>query len=212
MPTNPRPDDFDDTDPFADDAADNSSHADGDLEEIERRMNIHRLKNEANELAGGEMTSFEADEAPAEILEEFWENVVAFERAPLTTLHQKLESDGISMPADGDLDDAQLHEKLWQILRWSAENGAVYESTNHLSDRELYIWLRDDFFHQRENYEGGMTWHASPIGSYGAEEMVIYHRYYADEESRRDWARDYPEDEMPPREEPPFDRDKLLPW
>ena len=200
--------DFDDTDPFADD----SSHADAELEEIERRMNIHRLKNEANEISGGQLTSFEASDAPSEVLEEFWKNVVAFERAPLTTLHSKLAVAGIAMPAEGELNDAQLHDQLWQILRWSAENGAVYQSTNHLSDREFYVWLRDNYFHQRENYAGGMVWHASPIGSYGKEEMVVYHRYYADEESRRDWAEMFPDDEMPPRETPAFDRDQSLPW
>ncbi len=204
MPTHPlAADDFDDTDPFEGEA---------DHEETERRMNINRLKNEANELTGGQMTSSEESEAPSEILEQFWENVVAFERAPLTTLHQKLGDAGLTMPADGELDDAQLNAKLWEIIRWSAENGAVYENTNHLSDRELYVWLRDDYFHQRENYAPGMVWHASPIGSYGKEEMVIYHRYYADEASRADWAEQFPEDEMPPREEPPYNRDKSLPW
>ena len=181
-------------------------------DETERRMNINRLKNEANELAEGKMTTSESDDAPSEALEEFWRNVVAFEKIPLTTLHRKLESDGIQMPADTELDDAELHLKLWEIIRWSADNGAVYENTNHLSDRELYIWLRDDYFHQRENYAPGMIWHASPIGSYGPEDMVIYHHYYADEESRRDWAEQFPEDEMPPRQAPPFDRDSSLPW
>ncbi len=174
-------------------------------------MNINRLKNEAKDLTGGQMTSSEESDAPSEILEQFWGNVVAFEKAPLTTLHEKLAKDGLEMPDDGELNDADLHEKLWQIIRWSAENGAVYENANHLSDRELYVWLRDDYFHQRENYEGDMVWHASPIGSYGREEMVIYHRFYADEESRQSWAEQFPEAEMPPRETPPYNRDGLLP-
>ncbi len=195
-------DDFFDTDPFED-----ADHA-----ETERRMNINRLQNEAKDLTDGHMTTSESSDAPSEVLEEFWRNVVAFEKAPLTTLHSKLERDGIAMPADAELNDADLHEKLWQIIRWSADNGAVYESTNHLSDRELYVWLRDDYFHQRENYEGGMVWHASPIGSCSEADMVIYHRYYADEKSRAHWAADYPNDEMPPRETPPFNRDKSLPW
>lgn len=40
-------------------------------EETERRMNINRLKNEANELAGGQMTTSESSDAPSELLEEF---------------------------------------------------------------------------------------------------------------------------------------------
>ncbi len=203
MPKSPLPaDDFDDTDPFADEL----NH-----EETERRMNINRLQNEANELTGGQMSLSESSDAPSEILEEFWENVVAFERAPLTTLHDKLAVAALTMPDDSELDDAQLHEKLWEIIRWSAENGAVYENTDHLSDRELYVWLRDDYFHQRENYTPGMVWHASPIGSYGEKEMIIYNRYYADEAERADWAEQFPDDEMPPHEALPFDRDESLP-
>lgn len=174
-------------------------------------MNINRLKNEANEIAGGQSLSFESEDAPSEVLEEFWQNVVAFERAPLVTMHEKLDVAGIHMPADNELNDADLITKLWQIIEWMAENNTVLENTDHLSDRELYVWLRDDYFHQRENYSSGMVWHASPIGSYGREEMIIYNRYYADESERADWAKQFPEDEMPPRERLPFARDKSLP-
>ncbi len=80
-----------------------------------------------------------------------------------------------------------------------------------MGDRDLCLWLRDDYFHQRENYANGMVWHASPIGSYGAAQMIIYNRYYADEDSRADWAADYPDDEIPPHEALPFNRDKSLP-
>jgi hypothetical protein len=36
-------------------------------------------------------------------------------------------------------------------------------------------------------------------------------RYYADEEYRKQWGKDFPDFEMPPRESPPYDRDKDLP-
>jgi hypothetical protein len=36
-------------------------------------------------------------------------------------------------------------------------------------------------------------------------------RYYADEEERARWAADFPDFPMPPREKPPFDRDRHLP-
>lgn len=201
-PTDPF-DDFDDSDPFADDLTP------AETAEIERRMNIHRLQNEADELAGGALSSSEAGEAPSEVLEQFWQNVVDFERAPLVTMHEKLEQTGLEMPPAAELNDADLHGKLWQIIGWLAEVGTVLEDTNHLSDRELYIWLRDDYFHQRDADIAG--WHASPIGSCDEDDMKIIFRYYADEEWRNRWAEDYPEFEMPPREAPPHDRDKSLP-
>ena len=36
-------------------------------------------------------------------------------------------------------------------------------------------------------------------------------KYFADEASRAEWKADFPELEMPPHEDPPFDRDKDLP-
>jgi hypothetical protein len=36
-------------------------------------------------------------------------------------------------------------------------------------------------------------------------------KYYADEGTRRGWLADFPDDEMPPHEEPPYDRDRFLP-
>ena len=207
MPTSPDiPDDFNDSDPFADDLSPEETR------EIERRMNINRLQNEANELAGGQMSGFSSGEAPSEVLEEFWKNIVAFERAPLVTMHQKLERAALSMPADSELSDAEVHTKLWQIIRWmAAEGGTVLEDTNHLSDRQLYVWLRDDYFHQPDSDMPGMTCHASPVGSCGEDDMKIIMRYYADQEWRAQWAADWPEFEMPPHEEPPFDRDRSLP-
>lgn len=203
MPT--FPDSNDEFDPFADELGPEETA------EIERRMNINRLKNEASDLTDGKMTTSESGDAPSEVMEEFWKNVVAYERAPLVTMHQKLEKAEIEMPADTDLTDDELHEKLWQIIGWLAENSTVLEDTNHLSDRELYVWLRDDYFHQSDADMPGMTCHASPVGSCGDDDMQIIMRYYADEDWRKDWAEDFPEFEMPTHEEPPYDRDRLLP-
>jgi hypothetical protein len=36
-------------------------------------------------------------------------------------------------------------------------------------------------------------------------------RYYADEKTREDWKRDFPETVLPAAEKPPFDRDRFLP-
>lgn len=36
-------------------------------------------------------------------------------------------------------------------------------------------------------------------------------KYYADEETRRQWKNDFPDYEMPEHEDPPYDRDRLLP-
>src|SRR5215212_9964916 len=45
----------------------------------------------------------------------------------------------------------------------------------------------------------------------GEEDTRLYMKYYADEEARRHWLADFPDDGMPPHEEPPYDRDRHLP-
>lgn len=182
-----------------------------EFSEIEQRMNIHRLKNEAKDLAGGEMTSHESPDAPPEILEAFWQNVVNFERAPVSTLQKEAEKDGFSLPHADELNDAQIAEKLWETIAWLAKRRVYLEQTNHLSDRELFVWLREDAFQEQMTMMPGMNCHTSPIGSCDDEDMLIHFRYYADEEEREMWLKDWPDYEMPERIEPPFSRDHLLP-
>jgi len=50
------------------------------------------------------------------------------------------------------------------------------------------------------------------LTSRGSEKDIgHYLRYYADEDTRRDWIKDWPNDVMPAHEVPPFDRDRHLP-
>ena len=49
------------------------------------------------------------------------------------------------------------------------------------------------------------------IGGGSEEDINISMRFYADDEERQRWLEDFPEYEMPPKEKPQFDRDRLLP-
>ena len=200
------PDSFDDHDPFADEPL-----SDDAAREIEQRMNIHRLKNEANDIAGGQMTGFESPDLPPGISEQFWQNVVAFEKAPRVSGLQKLEADGLSMPPEAELSDDELSARLWQIIEWMASGGIYLSDTNHLSDRELYEWLREEGLTEPMANVPGMSYHTSPIGSCGEDDMIINFRFFADDESRAMWMKDFPDYEMPAKETAPFERDHLLP-
>jgi hypothetical protein len=94
-----------------------------------------------------------------------------------------------------------------------AELGMYLESTDHLSDRDLYRYLITDALREEtvllEPGSGG-GWHISPIGGCSEEDNEIYLRYYADDQSREAW-RGNSDDPLPPKEKLPFDRDRLLP-
>ena len=55
---------------------------------------------------------------------------------------------------------------------------------------------------------GGM-WHVSPIGGGSDEDNEIYLRYYAGDDDRERWHREFG-DPLPPKENPPYDRDRFL--
>lgn len=126
---------------------------------------------------------------------------------PLDVLRER----GIEMPDEAILDDPSLHTQLWVVIRALAEIGMYLESTDHLSDRELYEWLRTDALVQQTflpmGSDGG--WHMSPIGGFSEEDLQVYFRYYADEDDRRQAALEG--EPMPPREPRPYDRDRLMP-
>jgi hypothetical protein len=124
-----------------------------------------------------------------------------------------LRARGLEIPEDdAELSDAALHAKLWEIIRAMADLGMVLESTNHLSDRELYRYLVGDCLREETLLceEGGGLWQISPIGGFSEEDIEIYLRYYADDATRARWST---EDELvlPPKEKPPYDRDRFLP-
>src|SRR6266853_5058582 len=150
----------------------------------------------------------------ADMEEEFLKHILAFETAEPTSLLQWLENAGQDVPPPDELDDTQLHTRLWEVINRMASLGAYLHNTNHLSDRELYSYLYHDalreptvLFPENPGYVYGLDL----LGSGGDEDMQIYMRYFADEEYRQSWAKDFPDFEMPPHKVPPFDRDKDLP-
>ena len=185
-----------------------------DLVQEDRQTRIEKLKQKAKELTGGQMASFASDDCPSAIEEKFWEYVVAFEQAQWITPFAILVNGGLSLPPPDELDDSRLTAKLWEVINGLALLGAYLHNTNHLSDRELYedLWndsLREEAVLQPDNPD--FACHIDLIGSGSEEDTLIYLRYYADEDERRWWSEEWPDDVLPNHEQPPFDRDRYLP-
>ena len=72
---------------------------------------------------------------------------------------------------------------------------------------ETYYSLRE----QKVALPAGLNRHVDMVGSGSDEHIQLWLRYYADEEDRRSWAREWPSDPIPARAKPPFDRDRFLP-
>ena len=124
-----------------------------------------------------------------------------------------LQQRGIAMPSEGDLDDGALHAALWSLIRGMAEIGVFVESTDHLSDRELYRHLATESLVQPTFLspdDPAFADHLDIIGGCSSDDLRIYLTYYADEEDREGFREDY-EGTFPDMLPRPYDRDRHLP-
>ena len=156
----------------------------------------------------------ESGDCSAEVHEQFQKNVEAFEQAKWSQPFQVLVESGISLPPPDELADAELNAKLWEIINALALMGDYLEHTDHLSDRELYILLWGDVLLEEMVIQSPtvtLVCHIDLIGSGSEEDNNIYLKYYADEDDRALWVKEFPDEPVPGRELLPFDRDRQLP-
>jgi hypothetical protein len=171
------------------------------------------LKQRAKQLSNGEMRDYESAAMSPELRERFWRRVVDFETKPLTTNFDQLIEAGVDLPEPDSLDEARVHDTLWAVIAALADLGVFLSQTDHLSDRELYAALWHDVLREEvpllDDDEG--AWSVNLLGGWSEEDTRLFLMYYADEEWRQDWLERFPDLEMPPHQDLPFDRDRHLP-
>lgn len=183
-------------------------------EDIDQQIRINELRETAREMAGGEMTTWENDETPPEVSEQFWQNVVDYENAEETCHFKQLAERGVQLPDPQELDDARLNEKLWELIRGLAAIDVYLYNTDHLSDRELYTLLWEELLWEITPDlppGGGWRCHLDILGSGSEEDIYLHLKHYADEEDRERWRKDWPDFEVPEHVDPPYNRDCKLP-
>ena len=119
---------------------------------------------------------------------------------------------GVIMPAPettirGDRQALGGYHKLAQMR-------IFLEDTDHLSDRELYTTLWSDELREETKdvlLDQDSACHYQMLGSGSEEDAYLHFKYFADDKWRKDWLKDFPDYVMPEHEDPPYDRDRLLP-
>jgi len=180
-------------------------------DEPSQEERINKLRAELERLGGSTST---LESMPADMEEEFLRHVLEYETAEQISLLRLLENSGLEVPAPESLDDDALKIKLKDIIDRMASVGSYLLHTNHVSDRDLYGYLYHEalreetvLFPENPSY----AYMIDLTGSGSEDDNQTYLKYYADEEYRRQWAHDWPNDPIPEHEEPPFDRDRFLP-
>lgn len=182
--------------------------------DIDRQIRIARMKDELDQIAGGKMFTGALGPVSPALEEAFLEQALAFERAEFDTDFNRLARVGVIMVPPAELDDAAATARLWEIIHELARMRCFLYHTDHLSDRELYEWLWSSGLREETPDRAGMpeaAWHTSPIGAGNDEDTAVWLQYYASDDERDRWSRDFPEDAMPECAALPVDRDRHLP-
>lgn len=180
----------------------------------EQDERIERLKAQTAAAVDGPMVAYESDSLTPAVQEQFWRNVVAFETAGTTDLVKELKAIGVELPDPDSLNDEALPKALWNTIDGLARLGVFLDQTDHLSDRELYTHLLRDQLPQEMpalDMDGNSAWHIDILGGWSVEDISLYLKYYADEETREHWRTEFPDFKVPDHEDRPYDRDRHLP-
>jgi hypothetical protein len=183
-------------------------------ERIDRDIRLNEAWHAADEMARERVEQEGLWGEDAENAIESWRNLYSYDTAPDTSEHEIFRAEGIELPDPEELDDAALTAKLWEVIHALAARNTFLSSTDHLSDRQLYTHLVEECFHEiTKDMPTGTDWtqHIDILGGCSDEDMQLYLRYYADDEFRQEWARDWDGYAIPPKEKPPYDRDRHLP-
>ncbi len=182
--------------------------------ELKRDQHIQEMKEQLKRHFGPSEPLFLGKFGSPEEEEEFLEHILFIEGVGEEPLFDLLEKGGIQLPRPADMDDEQLRKKLWEVINGMALLGCYLSSTDHLSDRQLYEVLWTDILREptsvRPNNDNAAC-HIDLLGGCSEEDLQLHLKYYADEEERLDWANQFPEDIIPPREPLAYDRDRHLP-
>jgi hypothetical protein len=182
-----------------------------DPEEPDQEERIAKLREELEKIGG---STISLDAMPADMEEEFLRHVLEYESAEPISVLRLLENSGLDVPSPDELDDEALVVKLKEIVERMATLGAYLLHTNHLSERALYEYLYHDGLREETVLFPENPTYAYMIditGSGSDEDNQVFLKYYAGEDYRRRWAKDWPNDPIPEHEDPPFDRDRYLP-
>ena len=180
-----------------------------ELERVDREIKLNELKHRL-----GAVDMDISEDCPPEVAEGFINSIERWENAPWTTHIERLRRVGLEAPPPEELDDDQLTAKLWELIEALAEMRTFIESTDHLSDRELYEHLWRDTLHEELKdfaRDENSSYHLDLLGGCSEEDIQLLLKYYMDEDQRNHWREEFPDLKIPDHEDPPYDRDRLLP-
>lgn len=186
-----------------------------DLERLPQDERIEKLEEKIRALGGKSLFSSGHD-LPPDVHEQFLKNVLATEEAGWSEPADLLEDGGVELTPADELDDEDLPKKLRDLIHAMALHNMFLVHTDHLTDRELYTELVEEHLRGQSMLgpaepKRGYNFIIDIVGSGSDEDNQLYLRYHADDKTRALHQRDWPDEDLPPKEKPVADRDRFLP-
>lgn len=113
------------------------------MDEVDQLLLNAQLRDELEPYIDESVTLIDVRRIPLSQENDFLASMLAWEKAPAIPISCWFEPE-FEIPHPDQLDDQQLHDKLWVCIERLHSRRIVLECTDHLSDRELYkIIYRD---------------------------------------------------------------------
>ena len=172
--------------------------------ELEELLRNAELRDELEPYYDESISRVNVSHLPLTVENEFLASMLAWEMAPVLPIYRWFEPE-LRPPRPDMLNDEDLREILYDVIRKLFDKRLVLDFTDHLSDRELYRLIYRDILPAREKkIDSGTAYlHWDCAGASGDPEIWL--RYYATEEERQCWAEMYRQP-LPARARPPFPR------
>lgn len=173
-------------------------------EEVDHLLRNAQLRDELEPFFDESLVRLNVQDLPTPKENEYLESMLAWERAPVIPIASWFEPE-LRLPHPDELDDAALHDVLWDTIQKLFDRRIVLDFTDHLSDRQLYCLIYRDILPSPEKkIDAGQHYlHWDCAGA--SNDPEIWLRYYATEEDREHWAESG--EPLPPVEPPPFPRE-----
>jgi len=172
--------------------------------EVDELLLNARLRDELEPFLDESVHILDCRKLPTSDENEFLEQMLAWERAPVLPIARWFEPE-LALPPPDQLGEQELHSILTQTIERLYSQRIVLDFTDHLSDRQLYCLILRDILPSPEkkldlprNY---LHWHFLDLEA----QPETWLAYYASDEERDAWRLEtgLP---LPPRLSPPHPR------
>lgn len=173
-------------------------------DEVDQLLLNAQLRDELEPYLDESVQLVNVGKMPTRDENEFLASMLEWERAPVLPISCWFDPE-LKLPSPESLEEARLHELLWETIHNLFSKRIVLDFTHHLSDRDLFRLIYRDILPSREKKIERTRTFLHWLCLDPNTEADIWLRYYATKEERESWA-DETGQPLPASEIPPYPR------